>query len=686
MKTKEKDFNYYLERGNAFFDKGNFLQAKRELELAKKADGNREAAAGINSRISICEAHIRKQRAQDLVKYGKAHLNKGKVNKALECFKQAFGIQPDNRLKEKIDELTYKAARKNLLSGAEAAEKAGDFSKAAGLYSEYLNNNFDLIITIRCALCFAREGSISSAVGILKKLPESFNYQSLDASELYDYGYVLAKAGRYYDCLKAWDCIESLDPGFISQKELVQKLLVSELYRMIENNDFKNIPETAEFLKSRVTDENLKSIADYACYAGIEQLWNEEKFEEIYKLLTPYPRQIRPALLSVYAKLLYKLSETSGKYLSELALFWLSSIYNPEVIQDSAEDDNICRLLAGKAESILNKRNEEQNRNVLACWNIESRVLNSIISIIGQMVSGARRAEPNHSLIQTPRFAGRFGDPGRILCLIKQNKDYFTNPEDYFTLGAYYTKAGEALIKAESGDYENIEIISISESDKCEFLRFGMAKAGFICGMNTLETKEKDVDRYFRLSAFLFEKAPRLEKELAAKAVEEEAPPKLMQYEKILHSILQKRQSRETKNALAHVIVKSSISMMNNEEISLDVFKARIQRALKLNPDDEYALSVFEEVCCAHEAEEMIDALSRHRLQKATEIALNAKDERVREKYFSYMKWLIKHIDENRYTKDEKYKILNDALRWSSQVDDTHPVLGEINTKLRSLS
>ena len=121
--------NEALEKAERFFGRRNYRLANQEFE---KYLGN-SADSKILEKIAICEQEIKRERADDLLKQARHAVKMEKNGKALECFKEAYALFPEEWVKKRIDALQGVREKSNNLADAEAAEKKGDFRKAAEL-------------------------------------------------------------------------------------------------------------------------------------------------------------------------------------------------------------------------------------------------------------------------------------------------------------------------------------------------------------------------------------------------------------------------------------------------------------------------------------------------------------------------------------------------------------------------
>ncbi|GAH52973.1 unnamed protein product, partial [marine sediment metagenome] len=270
-------------------------------------------------------------------------------------------------LKEKIEQLKGGLTQLDSFQSARDAEAEGHFKRAADLYGKALAAGPREDIVVKRACCLIRAGNHKEAAKALEDLqaifPQGEQWQAemlSDQSLKYDYGFALAGAGRYYDCLNIWDYIESIDSGFSDQKEFVRNLLEADLYQRFNNGeDYKRIFEEGRYLQDLIERDSVGDLVKHCKYALIDRLWEEERYEDIRELLIPYPEQMDAHLLALYAKTFFKIAELSAEHLTGLRMFWLSAMYDSEIVKEfSARNEvrgEVQKILILEAEELIKK-------------------------------------------------------------------------------------------------------------------------------------------------------------------------------------------------------------------------------------------------------------------------------------------------------------------------------------------
>ncbi len=670
-----------LERAGELFKRGNYLLALHEFEKAAAVVQRDD----IIDRIKICKEEIEKHRLKDLIKRGKKHAGKKNYRKAVRCFEEAYAISGEDWLKERIDQLKEHLCHRDSFREAKDAEAAGEFEKAADLYGQALSSQIREDIIIKRACCLIRAGKNRDAAAAIKDLPSTLPGQYSDQSIMYDYGFVLAGVGRYYECLKVWDSIETNDSGFSEQKEYILELLETDLYERLNGSaDYSRIFEQGKYLRDSAARDRAGDLVKYCKYARIDELWKEEQYEVIRELLLPYPEQLDSNLLALYAKTFFKLAEITSESLSDLAMFWLSAMYDHEISckfsARSEARDEVRKILIRKAEELIKKHDNAGDlyaKKVLACWNVEKKLIEDLYASVGN------HKDLSH-LVRTPSFAEAFGLSSKILGMIQGNREYFSDREHYLSTGAYYSPAVKSLLHLERGEYEKA-LSSLPESSDSEFTDYCMERVMFEYGLYCLEKGKDNPERYFKTTASLFEKAPRYEQEFIDEAINHHEPDELRKYENILKAIHSKGSTKAIADALSLIMIRRSIVSYNMNQINPKILETTARKALKLNPENELAQGTLKDIRVDLEIEELFSAINKHAMDKACRIAVESEHQKVRESFFNFMNDIFQDIFKRGKDKEEKLLMLNNILKWCTRVDEFHPILDQILGKIQML-
>lgn len=399
-KKKAKSLQSILARAEKLFHRGNYPLAKREFEKAWRMveqEGVTERREEIARKIEICSKEAERLKVEDLVKRAKKYARKRNLQGALRCFEQAHEITGEDWIRERIGRLQGALLRRDTVKAARDAEAGGEYEKAAALYEQAFITQKREDLLAKRACCLVKAKRYEEAISVFKDLVVS------DHGAMYNYGFALARVGRYYECLKVWDNIASQVKGFLEQKKAVRSLLAADLYKRFGRGQ------------------------DFA--------------------------RMEPALLALRAKTSFKLAETSTEHLADLTMFWLTAVYGDVFGRFSSgmeESVNVRRELIRMAEDLITRHANSGDgaaEKALTYWNIEKKLVEDLSALVGA------RHDLAH-LVCTPRFAARFCKSAQVLRLIRENREFFENTEHYLSTGSFYSPAWQSLYDLENGEYE----------------------------------------------------------------------------------------------------------------------------------------------------------------------------------------------------------------------------------------
>jgi tetratricopeptide (TPR) repeat protein len=688
-KKKSRSFQSILARAEKLFDRGNYPLAKEEFEKVLRgvvASGPEVAGmverTDIAKKIEICTKKAEKLKAEDLVKRAKKYARKSNPRQALRCFEDAYEISGEDWIREKIDRLQVVLLGRDATNRARDAEAAGEHVKAAKLYEEAFATHKREDILLKKACCLVKAKKYNEAIQVFQDLSLSH------PCDMYNYGFALAKEGRYYECLKVWDGIDLQPDGFLEQREAVRSMLAVDLHDRLEiAKDFASIYEQGQYLLNSANGQgpghDIDSLVEYSKYGRIEELWKEERFETIAELLRHSHNGMCPDMLALQARICFKLAETSERHLADLAMFWLTAVYGEIFAKCSSgmkEADNVRQKLVHLAEDLIKKHADSGDvarKSTLVCWNIEKRLVEDLYALVGN------RQDFSH-LVCTPRFAMRFGRSAEVLRLIRKNRGFFKNREHYLLTGTYYSLAGESLFCIENRDYDKALAVLPDEGHD-EFVDYGVRRVKFAYGLYCLEQGESWPGRYLESAMALFDIAPEYERALIDKAMSVVGLNEQRCYEEALTEIHKRRPSRGIKDALSLIMSSRAIDMYNQEQINDKTLDTILRKALALNPKNEHAIGNLNDTQVELQRTELAKALKRHKMNKACKIAAETENREVRDEFFEFFEYTVKSLDKMEMEDKEKTFLLKDFYGWCARVDESHPVLYDIGHMLDQL-
>ena len=689
MKKKIQGPKLILERAEKLFKKGSYALAKPAFEEINAVLQDEDIA----EKIKICEKEITLLETKELIRKGRRSLKKGNLRDAIQYFEEAYRLSGEEWLPEKISSLKAEMAGRKSFEAAKDAEQSGDYEKAAELYEEAIsvNETESKEILLRRAHILVKAGKYEEAVSIFGTLNIS------DERAAYDYGFALAKIKKYYDCLKVWDALPEKNNTFLEQKKAVRSLLAADLYECFENSkrcvpkpglgnedkggiaQWERIYEQGKYLTDTAGDKELSGLTEYARYSLAGDLWKTGQYDKVRELLLPYPSQMNAGITEVYAKLFFRLAEMSREYLTEFTLFWLTALYSPEtyikLAPDETRREKTRQALIQKGEDLIKKKYPDCSA-ALACWKAEKKAVETLHSL------AAGKPFP----VGTPRFIKKFGGSEPILEMIRNNREFFSDTELYLSTGAYYSSAGQSLFHLHNRNYEEVfEGLPISDKAADEFVSYCIERVYFEYGLYCLEKGEPGIGRYFETAAALFEKSPEYEKTFIDKAMSSDHLHEMQWYENALAYIYAKRPVKKIGEALSIIMARRAIRMQNRRQLSLRSTEAVLKKALKLHTDNELARTSLESMQAELDLEDLIRAIEKHKINKACQIAVKSQHREVKEEFLDFIRYNVEHLDDPDIKDRERLFLLNDFAKWCARVDESHPLMKDIDKRLEAL-
>ena len=665
-----------LKKAEKFFQKGNYLLAGKEFEKLGALTGQKD----LLDKIEICDKEVKKQNAGGLLKRARKIEKAGNPGAAIKCFEDAYEVLGEDWIREKIEQLRNKTSVLDARRAAKDAEATGDYLKAAELYGRDLGGHEAENMVLRKAVCLVKAELYAEAVSTFQ------NIAVKKPEHLYDFGFSLAKTGRYCECLKTWEGISSQDESFLEQKSLVCGLLVSDLYAAFEKcEDPERIYKEGKYLMAAGYESSgLPLVIEQSMFAWIEVLWGNEDYHIIWELLRRASPAMEPALLQLYAKVCFKGVEKSGNHGEDLSMFWLSAVYSEEFesrFSDVGECDRVRRELIRLAEDLLkrsSKMDERTAEKILAQWSLEKEATEEIRDLV-------RKRKKSVLPVLTPRLAAQMGKSTEFLVLIRKNRRFFKNREDYLRIGCCYSPARESFYRLVGGEYEKaVQTLTVGEGGD-EFTDYAGGRVFFAQGLLCIKRGAGPPDEYPGSMAAFFETVPEYEKTFVKEALDAKDANVLQQFEEALTNIYDRRPLDGLAEALSLVMSRRAVKMISQKLINEKVFSMRLKKALELNPGNEHARGLLRDAESNLEMMAVEKALDRHKMNAACKIVIESRSDVVREAFFDYFERSIEDIEEEVSSESEKIFYLKDIYKWCVRVDDDHDILYDIEEMIEEL-
>ena len=684
MAKKKKKIDILLKRAEKLFKAGNFLSAEKKFEqIQNKLDTNK-----IAKKLEICREKTRSIKGKKFVEQGHNAVKKNNLPEAIVCFQEAYKFLKEPWLSDKINEMQYQLTGHKIGVEAIEAEISGEYIVAADLYARAWKKNNHQGFILKGAVCHIKAENYLKAVALFDKSDLS------DDTALYYYGFALAKIGKYYDALKLWKKIDTLDSQFIEQKQIVFSLACSRLGNTFnKEEDINGVHHKANDLLGIATAIGdtklivmLETICTYSKLVLIETLWEQKQFVAIANLLSQMVQFNDSFILALNAKTYFHLSRESSDFLESMMTYWLTAIYSNEIAEGFSDNEDKRKkaqyqLIRCAEEQINRHRDSRSARHAASYLTIEKKLLKDISAVSLKHNQGFHQT-------CTPHYASIFGLSDTILDLIKHNKNKFKDPEHYLETGGYYSKAGESLYALKTGDTKKaLSLIKPIESSskKNEFTDYVVRLVQFEFGRTALKNNEKEYLQYFTLTPKLFESVPAIEKRFINKILQRYNEKQLIAYDKLLTLLHKKRPSDLICEAYSCMMIQLAISKYNQRKIKNKQLKVVAAKALKIYPNNAFARHILNKTTIFLESEMIHNAMDKNKFMKAARLARQSAYPEVCDNFFEFMEDLIEHLNLSDLEPAEQKMFLHDLYRACMDVDPYHLVIDLINEELKLL-
>jgi len=663
-----------LEKGEKFFQKGNYPLAKKEFEKLGAVEKD------LLKKIEICDQEIQKQNARELLKRARKIEKGGNLQAVVKCFEEAHAVLGEDWIREKIERLQNKSLERDVRRSAREAAAAGDYLRAAELYDRLISAGGNEAMRLLKAVCLVRGEAYEDAVSAFKPLALE------EPAHRYDFGFALAKTGRYAECLRVWDGIQSRDESFLEQKSQVAVLLVSDLYAAFEKreNPERLYKEGKYLMDAGYGSSELFAMVEQSMFLRIGEMWDEEDYEGILELLHQASLEMEPALLQLYAKTWFKLAEKTGECGADLSTFWLSALYS-EAFESRFSDadlrDGTRTVLIDRAEALVaggEKMDAAAAEKISAQWSLEKDV--------ARVFDGLRQNRKNgRFLFLTPRLAAQMDKSGEMLAIVQKNRSFFKSKEDYLRTGCCYSPAWESFHHLAAGEYEKaVQTLVVGEKED-EFTDYVRGRVFFADGLSCMMRGKRPYDGYEKTMLTFFETAPEYEEQFISAALDAEDMNVLQRFEEVLTGMYDRGHSVAQAKALSLVMSRRAILMISKKLINEKVFHLSLKKALEINPENEHARGLLKDSQSNLDMMALEKALSRRKMNMACKIAKESDSDVVRKAFFDFFERNLEDVDSELTSDSEKIFYLKDFYKWCEKVDEDHDILHEIEEKLEEL-
>ncbi len=322
--NKQTEYQQIRRKADQYFAKKSYSLANKEYARAQQLEPSDE----VSSRVRTCEEQIALQRHKELIKKGRRLEKKGDLAAAADCFTQALEGRHEDWLVRKVEQL----GRANQEGRTEAlieqihgmAETAAPAERLAAC-DRALALGPDARLRQEKLGCLVQLGRYAESIAL-------FEEQAFDGDQgIYDYGYALIASGRYRQGLEQWATLLSAHPALLPQIEACLPGLSQEL--AADGGSYARAYRLVAGLPVAGQTPLLERYRRDLICRYIAELWSTGDHALIGELLSSLPTPTTPRRLGLLARLFFSLSEDDIHYLEAAISYWLTAIYNEELLQ-----------------------------------------------------------------------------------------------------------------------------------------------------------------------------------------------------------------------------------------------------------------------------------------------------------------------------------------------------------------
>ena len=585
------------------------------------------------------------------------------------------------RLFHKRRAAQIEAECRRLLEAAGQAEAADDHLRAAGLLEQAHALRPENALLLRLARCWLLAGQWRQAADAYSETGCS------GSAAWYNAGFALAKLGRFAVCLRCWRQINSSQAKFFTQQQQIRLLLIQELNRALNEQPLAQEQQvrallTEFFLTELPGGQELLTRCDQVRLA---RLWQEDRLADIMAMAAENDLSC-PAVLEIQAKAACQLlaGRQSSAAVAELQQFmdcWLSALFHPAIApQTEAEQQALLDFGANLLRRHAARLNQDEQ--LMREWK-ELLALLRTLSLLPAV------REQNLPLL-TPALALQAGRQEQFCALIRTNQEHFADRRAWIAAGAAYAAASALLLVRDNACQDALkELIRLEEQGDDPFLACGAAQVRTACGLEALRHRRcREAEEILVGGEPQAVWSAELEKELLALLAQEnnQEVPCLAACVGILTLLPKTSPPDAAACAFCSALTKAALRLHNGKQARPQLLAAAMQQAAALNPEDEFARMMLEEVSIALELAELHEAVDQGWLSKAARLAAASQYPQVAEHFFTAAQQIAAQLEQGHYPDDEAAMlILEDLLRSVSRVDPHHQMISSLRSALDDL-
>ena len=399
-----------------------------------------------------------------------------------------------------------------------------------------------------------------------------------------------------------------------------------------------------------------------------------------------HPEAMSLPLLALYAKLYFKLAEREIRYLEPAISFWLTAIYNDQILKslyikqlmgesldNQAIREKLLQSLAKLVEGYA--RQGQLSKRLNALWKMESRIIQRLSKL---SLNGC----PLELFPCTPAFASQFSFADQALQFLEDRRNATADDtEGSIEANACFSEAGGSLMLLEVGD-EDKAFSLIPQVPQGELEIYCRQRVLLGYGMKQAREGKKQLKKFFLEALPLLEKYPRYADKLIELVYREQDVKSYAGLAEVMELLSERIRTPTFREATAHAMGIKAVELINSNVNPL-VAQKLLKKALDIYADSHLAQSTLADVRTRMGLDEMAKAFKQQNLSKVVKLVNRERDPQHISYFFDTMEgWFQSVMDWN---DTQKLGALREFYESCCLVDRERPLTIEIGVELRRL-
>jgi len=678
-KVKGPSLEQALERGERFFQKGNFPLAKREIEAALRLGPSEAQAEELAIKLDRCAREVAILEGQEAIKRARKLEKKGHYPEALDQFEKALATRHEPWIEERIAALRTELSRSEASALIEAVAEDEDPKVRLAAYDKALGAGPDPAIAEKKANCLVELDRFDEAVILYASVPPSSDLSR------YRYGYACAAVGRYLDALQAWQGMEESPQGLVEQVEQLLPWACHEAEDVDREDPYGVIAGIAGRFDIQDKSERFNAWEDFVACKRRSFLWEQGRYVEMPPLLPPLAQSSDRATLALHAKVAFKLAERDLEHLESAIALWLTAVYDDTlldalavhgVVTEKIDRQSIRTRLVEQLGNLVKGYAKEGrlSRRLAGIWRMEERIIRQLSVLL---VAGT----PPSCYPCTPGFAMRHGLGEEIFRFLSSQRHPPSDAAELQELRAYFSTAAEAMMWMEAGEDERA-LAALPRGIEDDLLRYCRTRIALACAMAKARRGEQQIKRHFLDALPLLQAEPKRLQEIIDLAYANEPATFFEGLADAMEALCGQIDNPQFREATAHVMGIKAVGMLNRGS-SLAVAEKLLERALDIFPDAELAATTLDAIEERRLGDDIGKAFKRQNPLRAAKLVLGSDNPNNRSYFFEIIE--LWYQDILAAEQAVQRGAMSEIYEAAALVDATHPLTHRIKVALDQL-